>query len=145
MEEIKKILIPTDGSERGKIAIEKGLSLAHLLNAKVLALYVIDITAFEAIPPNSLITSVSSLLRDEGEKAVSYIKEEGEKIGIEVETMITEGSPAKEILEKAEECDMVVMATVGKTGLTKLLMGSVTEKVVRHAPCPVLVVRVNEG
>jgi len=70
-------------------------------------------------------------------------KEKGKKIGVEVETLVVEGIPAKEILDVAEErkIDIIVMGTLGRTGLERLLLGSVAEKVIRHAPCPVFVVR----
>jgi nucleotide-binding universal stress UspA family protein len=144
MEEFRKILIPTDGSEYTMAAVRKGLSLARLINAEVTALYVIDESTFSGIPPDSLITDVYSLLQQEGERAVSAVKEMGEAMGVRVTTKIRSGVPAPEIVEEAEEHDLIVMGTLGRTGLDKLLLGSVAERVVRHAPCPVMLIRVRE-
>ena len=144
MEEIKKILIPTDGSEYTKLAVKKGLGLAKLLNAEVTALYVINEAAFTAIPPDSLITDIYSLLKMEGETALQYVIDEGEAIGIKVEKMITEGETAESIVDVGEHFDLIVMGTLGRTGLSRLMIGSVAEKVVRHAACPILVVRAKD-
>jgi nucleotide-binding universal stress UspA family protein len=144
MEEIKKILIPTDGSEYTKVAVKKGLSLAKLLNAEVTALYVINEAAFTAIPPDSLITDIYSLLKTEGEKALQYVIDEGASIGVNVKKMMTEGDPAESIVNVGEHFDLIVMGTLGRTGLSRLMIGSVAEKVVRHAACPIMIVRAKE-
>ncbi|MCK4718362.1 MAG: universal stress protein, partial [Thermoplasmata archaeon] len=94
MEEFKKILIPTDGSEYTREAIQKGLSLAKLIGAKVTAIYVMDQSAFAAIPPDSLMNDLHGLLQNEGEEAVAHVKEMGDEMGVEVATKILEGSPA---------------------------------------------------
>ncbi len=144
MEEYKRILIPTDGSEYTMEAVKKGLSLAKLIGAEVTALYVIDESAFAAIPPDALITDIYNLLRKEGEEAVNRVKKMGEEMGVPVKTKIVEGVPAQAIVEEAEDHDLIVMGTLGRTGLGRLLLGSVAERVVRHAPCPVMVVRIKE-
>ncbi len=61
-----------------------------------------------------------------------------------VKTLVIEGSPANEIITASKDYDLIVMGSLGRTGLSHLLMGSVAEKVVRHASCPVLVVRAPE-
>ncbi|MFA5772108.1 MAG: universal stress protein [Thermoplasmata archaeon] len=144
MEEIKKILIPTDGSEYTKLAVKKGLSLAKLLNAEVTALYVINEAAFTAIPPDSLITDIYSLLKTEGENVLQYVVDEGAEMGVKVEKMITEGETAESIIEVGEHFDLIVVGTLGRTGLSRLMIGSVAENVVRHATCPVMVVRAKD-
>lgn len=137
----KKILIPTDGSEYTKAAIEKGVHLAKLCDAKVTAIYVVDQTSFINFPMDSTIVNVYSLLEKEGNDALDYIKEKGQELGVEVTTKMEEGSPVKKIVEASKDHDVVVMGTLGRTGMSKLLLGSVAERVVRHAYCPVLVVR----
>lgn len=137
----KKILIPTDGSEYTKAAIEKGIHLAKLCDAKVTAIYVVDQTSFINFPMDSTIVNVYSLLEKEGNDALDYIKEKGQELGVEVTTKMEEGSPVKKIVEASKDHDIVVMGTLGRTGMSKLLLGSVAERVVRHAYCPVLVVR----
>lgn len=141
MNQFRRILIPTDGSEYTKAAIAQGLELARLVNAQVTALYVVDQTSFVNFPMDSTVVSIYSLLEKEGKDAVDYVQQEGEKRGVHVEIAIAEGSPAKKIVDEAKNYDLVVMGTLGRSGFSKLLLGSVAERVVRFAPCPVLVVR----
>lgn len=141
MNQFKKILIPTDGSEYTKKAIAQGLEIAKLMNAEVTALYVVDQTSFVNFPMDSTVVSIYSLLEKEGQDAVDYVVEEGAKIGVKVTAMLQEGSPVKKIVDLAKDHDLVVMGTIGRTGISKILLGSVAERVVRFAPCPVLVVR----
>jgi nucleotide-binding universal stress UspA family protein len=137
----KKILIPTDGSEYTKAAISKGLELAKLMGAEVTALYVVDQTSFINFPMDSTIVSVYSLLEKEGKDAVEYVKAEGAKIGVKVDAIVDEGSPVRKIVEASRAHELIVMGTLGRTGMSKILLGSVAERVVRYAHCPVLVVR----
>lgn len=141
MQEMKKVLIATDGSEYTKEAVSTGLHLAKILGAEVTALYVIDQTSFVSFPIDSSIVSVYSLLENEGKRAVEEVKTEGEGMGVKVSTVVAEGSPTRKIVETAAEFDLVVIGTLGRSALSKLFMGSVAERVTRYAPCPVLVVR----
>jgi len=137
----KKILIPTDGSEYTKAAIGKGLELARLMGAEVTAFYVVDQTSFINFPMDSTIVSVYSLLEKEGKDAVDYVKTEGGKIDVNVDAIVEEGSPVRKIVEASRAHDLIVMGTLGRTGMSKILLGSVAERVVRYAHCPVLIVR----
>jgi nucleotide-binding universal stress UspA family protein len=141
MNSFKKILIPTDGSEYTKTAIAKGLALAKSMDAEVTAMYVVDQTSFINFPMDSTIVSVYSLLEKEGKEAVDYIVAEGQKIGVKVNPVIEEGAPARKITEASKNFDLIVMGTLGRTGVSKILLGSVAEKVVRYAQCPVMVIR----
>jgi len=146
MEGIKRILIATDGSEPTKLAVAQGLHLAKLLGAKVTALFVVDQVPLQSMPADSTVVfSVHALIESEGKKAVSDVKEAGDKMGVEVTSLVVEGSPAKKIVEIAADFDLVVMGTIGRSGLSKLFIGSVAERVVRYAPCPVLTVRARRG
>jgi nucleotide-binding universal stress UspA family protein len=82
-------------------------------------------------------------LRREGEKAIYEVKKRGEVSGVEVREVLLEGHPSNEITDFAENnnADLIVVGTLGKTGLDRFLMGSVAEKVVRGSKVPVLVVR----
>lgn len=141
MDDLKRILIATDGSDYTKEAVSRGLSLAKVFCAEVTALYVVDQTSFVSFPMDSSIVSVYSLLENEGKRAVDEVVKEGETLGVKVTPMIVEGSPTKKIVETAADFDLVVLGTLGRSALSKLFMGSVAERVTRYAPCPVLVVR----
>ncbi len=141
MDEMKKILIATDGSEYTKEAVTTGLKLAKVLDAEVTALYVIDQTSFVTFPVDSSIVSVYPQLENEGKRAVEEVQKEGEAMGVKVTPVVAEGSPTRKIVEMAADFDLVVMGTLGRSALGKLFIGSVAERVTRYAPCPVLVVR----
>jgi nucleotide-binding universal stress UspA family protein len=117
------------------------MEIAKGVGAEVTAMYVVDQTSFINFPMDSTVVSVYSLLEKEGKTAVSFVIEEGERQGVKVHTRIEEGSPARKILEASKDYDLIVMGTLGRTGISKLLLGSVAEKVVRFAECPVMVVR----
>jgi nucleotide-binding universal stress UspA family protein len=93
---------------------------------------------------DSTIVSVYTLLEREGEEAMEFVKGEAEKMGVKVIPRIEEGSPSRRIVDLSAEHDLVVMGTLGRTGFSKLLLGSVAERVVRFSKCPVLVVRSTE-
>lgn len=148
MESYNRVLIPTDGSEDATNAVHKGLSLAKLIKAKeVITLYVKDLAFLYNSPEDDTILMINTGLQNEGENILAQVVEEGKKLGVKVEALITEGHPADEILRVAHErnIDIIVIGTVGRSGITRLLMGSVAEKITRHAPCPVFVVRYKSG
>ena len=140
----ERIIIPTDGSEPSKEAGKQGLEIAKATGAKVLALYVMDTTVFMSVPPDSLVADISSILNKEAHESVNYVVREGKKMGVYVEEKIIEGIPSEQIIENATSKDFIVMGTKGRTGLAKIMLGSVTENVVHHANCPVMVVRKSE-
>jgi nucleotide-binding universal stress UspA family protein len=135
-----KILIPTDGSEYSKEAADHGLALAKMIGAEVTALFVVDEgSILSRSVPN--IPNLAATLEDEGNKAVAYIRSEGEKRRVKVRSRIENGSAAPVIIKCTRDYDLVVMGTHGRSGVSKIVMGSVAEKVIRLAECPVLVVK----
>ena len=138
-----RILIATDGSRHSERAVRAGLELASSLGSKVLAMYIID-RSFRLDFPVETVgykKDVYEKLSVEGKDALRYAKKEGEKMGIKVRTEIHDGLPSHEIIERAEDFDLVVMGTLGRTGIKRVLLGSVAQEVIKRAPCPVLVVR----
>ncbi len=141
----KNILVPTDGSEYTKAAIDKAMELAKVVGGKVTALYVLDQTILTNVPMDTAVMNVYNALEKEGKQAVDYVSELGEKEGVPVELSVKEGTPVKVILEESANYDVIVMGTLGRTGMSKLLMGSVAERVVRASQCPVMVVKAPEA
>ena len=142
----QRILVATDGSEHSERAVRVGLELASNLGSKVLAMYVID-RSFRLDFPMETVgykKDVYEKLSGEGKDALRYAKKEGEKMGIKVRTEIHDGLPSHEIIERAEDVDLIVMGTLGRTGIKRVLLGSVAQEVIKQAPCPVLVVRGRE-
>ncbi len=143
MDEIKKILVATDGSEFTKEAVKKGISLAKMLGAEIIGLYVVDISSIVPMSLDESAFPMVDFLRNEGDNVLKELKEQVESAGVRAKLLKKEGIPADEIIEtaKKEDVDLIVIGTLGRSALEKLLLGSVAEKVIRHAPCPVLVVR----
>ncbi len=138
-----RILIPTDGSETSEKAAEHGVKLAKAVGADVIYLYVIDISSFTGIPTEAIWENMRGLLEDEGKSVLAKVEEIAKVNEVKAESLVKEGIPSEDISKTAEEkqVDVIVMGTAGRSGLDKFLLGSVTEKVIRIAPCPVLVIR----
>jgi nucleotide-binding universal stress UspA family protein len=145
----KKIMIATDGSDCSKLATDKGIELARLSGGTVYVVHVIS-TAYlfpmygdYFMGMNPYWETIHETLKKHGQQAVDYIKGFGEINGIKVESILLEGNPSEELIRYADEekMDIVIMGTLGKTGLDRLLIGSVAGNLVRHSRVPVMVVR----
>jgi len=136
-----KILIATDGSKYTQSAIRKGIEIARAYHSKVYALYVIDTRALITANGMPAPQNIFAILEDEGRYAVRQVKDAAG--GVDVETHVLAGHPSSVIVRFAEEHDvsLIVTGTLGKSGIEQLLLGSVADSVLRHAPCPVLVVK----
>jgi nucleotide-binding universal stress UspA family protein len=141
----KRILIATDGSDKSRMAAEEAIELAKALGAKAIALNVVDDVVIAGLVRHlgSDRKDVEAKLKAGGQKAVDEIKKMGDKAGIKVDTVLRIGVPANDILDVAgaEKADLIVMGSHGESGATKLLIGSVVQKVLNWAMIPVLVVR----
>ncbi len=140
----KTILMPTDGSPCSLQAIEHGLALAQALGAKVHFLYVLENPAQAIwIAPESVPYGLELLedLKKAGEEAIAKALDLARAKGVEATGEVKEGLPVPTIVEAAGGFDLLVMGTHGRTGLDKLLLGSVTEGVLHRVKVPVLVVR----
>ncbi|HWR25977.1 MAG TPA: universal stress protein [Methanosarcina sp.] len=139
-----QILIATDGSKASGDAAYLGIKFARQNGAKVYALYVTDITAHDAILiDEAWVTEECEACEKTGHRATSSVEEKAKFAGLEAESTILKGDPAEKILEFANEhgVDLIVVGSLGRSGIERFAIGSVAEKVVRHAKVPVLVVR----
>lgn len=148
---MKKILIPTDFSNEARNAAELARSLATKFSAQLVFLHSIEVTSSESInasgAPSNFDSFADSMLVHESIKRANeemkiLIGESTER-GIEVSQIIKIGSPFSHIYDAIEEdnVDFIVMGTKGASGLSEVLIGSNTEKVVRRSKCPVLSVK----
>ena len=141
----KRILISTDGSEKSSLAAQAGIDLAKALGAEVLALNVINevVVASAVRQLGSDRKEVEDKLMASGQKAVDSIKKMGSAAGVKVDPLVRMGSPANMVIDIArnEGADLIVMGSHGESGASKLLIGSVVQKVLYWATNPVLVVR----
>jgi nucleotide-binding universal stress UspA family protein len=138
MNPIKTILFPTDQSECSHLAFRAASALASDLKARLIILEVVPVAVTIYGPPSEsylerMRTALDSLQVDDP--------------NVRVERRLAEGSPVAAILCAAKEldCDLIVMATHGRTGVKRLAKGSVAETVIRQSPCPVLVIKAPES
>lgn len=143
----KKILVPLDGSDRSNKALFHTVELASKLGSKITLMHVVP-----SLPPyvNTAVdrlgqaqqSIIEELMRNGKEMLQQYASSISDK-GIEVESITVMGQPADEIIEKAklEEYDLIVIGSRGLGEIKGYLMGSVSNRVSRHAPCPVLIIR----
>jgi nucleotide-binding universal stress UspA family protein len=141
----KRILIATDGSDKSMKAAQEGMELAKGLGAQVIALNVVNevVIASAVRQLGADRKEVEAKLETAGRKSVDNLKAMGAKIGVNVDTIVRIGAPANTVIDTAgaEKADLIVMGSHGESGASKLLIGSVVQKVLYWATIPVLVVR----
>ncbi len=135
----KHFLVPLDFSTHAQHALEYALELAKRLQARLTLLHVVHIPPLGEVDVSTYMHEVDAVARQSMQPYVQRLKE----AGVEGTARIVHGVPWQQVVDTAQDihADLIVMGTHGRTGLQHVLLGSVTEKVVRHAPCPVLVVR----
>ncbi len=141
----KRILIATDGSDKSRKAAEEGIELAKALGAQVIALNVVNevVIASAVRQLGSDRKEVETKLKDAGTKAVEDIKSMAAKSGVAADPIVRIGAPANTVIDVAgaEKADLIIMGSHGESGASKLMIGSVVQKVLYWATVPVLVVR----
>ena len=137
----KKILVPTDGSEFAKKAQKHALFLASVSGAEIIAVSVTENNFVNGLPLDDEVYQLNQILKERSEENLKEFDKLNEK-DIKIAHVVREGSPARVILEVAEEeaVDLIVMGSSGKSGFDRFIMGSVADKVVNSAKCAVLVV-----
>lgn len=146
----KNILVPTDFSVYSDTALKQALDIARDYHAKVHLLHVISEHAIQTVDEYSIgIEIVKEVEEKILVQAKNYMQKEVEKYasesgnGIEIVPNIRNGVPYEEILKEADEkkIDLIVIASLGKTGIKKYLLGSVVRNVLKGAKCPVLLTK----
>lgn len=151
MNNLRRILVPVDYSACSRSALEHAAMLAKSFNATIDLLYVWEAPAF--IAPEAMVgaagttQTLAQLASDQAQAAMREFVAQAREDGVEVaNTRVEQGDPSHTIVTIAERdgYDLVAMGTHGRSGFAHLLLGSVAEKVVRRASCPVLTVRTAE-
>lgn len=138
----RKILIAVDSSPVAAHAVEVGLELARSLGGEVAFIHAIDPALGRAPESGVSPAELMALVKQDGERLLAGFRERASfqppPLGF-----LPEGKPGTEIVKAAKDwpADVIVIGSHGRGGATRLLVGSVAEAVMRHAPCPVLVVR----
>jgi nucleotide-binding universal stress UspA family protein len=142
MKHFQKILVPVDFAPHSQEAVQQAVDIAQHYGASITLVYVYE-PADYALPEGYVLYTPEQigLMTTEFEARLRAARRDVEALGISrVETRLLNGAAASEIVAFAEDegIDLIVMGTHGRTGLKHMLMGSVAERVLRTAPCPVL-------
>jgi nucleotide-binding universal stress UspA family protein len=140
---MKRIVLATDGSPSAARAIEEAIELARLAAAEL------HVVAVWSVPTSAfgyglvVVPGVGDAEREQGQRVLTAAADAARQAGVEVETVLREGEPATEICAVADElhADLIVIGSHGWNPFRRALLGSVSTRVLHHAPCPVLVVR----
>jgi universal stress protein A len=143
--DIKRIIVPTDFSDESKKAFPYATALARKFGATITLLYVVPTHLALNIEQLGVVLEEERLM-ERARKELPRFRQAELDPRIQVSTMVRDGGPAHEICRAAEigSSDLIVISTHGHTGFKRFMLGSVTARVLRHAPCPVLVVRERE-
>jgi len=145
---LKKILVPTDFSKSSAKALDYALAFAKQSQAEIILLHVVEPISYPMYG-QELAVDLSGFQADLAEasrkRLAKFSQEQAAGQG-PLKLLISEGGASWEIVEtaKAEDADLIIISTHGHTGLRHALLGSTAERVVQHAPCPVLTVREKE-
>ena len=145
----KHVLLPTDGSELSEASVRAGITLAQHLGSNVTALFVMpdnnNVVFYRA---DALIANSSAEfdreMNKQADQVLAFVEELAQQAGVAYELKRTvHASPYKAIIEQAQDsgCDLICMASHGRKGLSGLLLGSETQRVLTHSAIPVLVHR----
>lgn len=147
----QRVVTPLDGSEAAEIVLDQAVDLARLAETPIHLVRVVDLpVAARAAGPGLAIESraLERVMGDERRAADEYLRQAASRIeasGLSVTTERREGFAAREIVAAAKPGDLLAIASHGRTGLRRWLLGSVAEEVLRTADCPVLLVRVADS
>ncbi|MBH2008825.1 MAG: universal stress protein [Xanthomonadaceae bacterium] len=145
----QRILVATDGSDLSGTAVNSAIELAAAIGAELVALYVVPrypVSYFEG----GITISVEDIARtekqwsDKGQAVVDAVKQEAEARGVKAQAVVSQSDLVAESImatAKKHNCDLVVMASHGRKGIKRVLLGSETQHVLTHSTVPVLVLR----
>jgi nucleotide-binding universal stress UspA family protein len=147
MTRFEKILVPTDFSDHSAAALDVATDFAKTFGAKIRLLHCYRLDPADVSPYGVAASAAyDGRIREGAERRLKESEEKLEVEGIETETSLSSGFPSEAIAQLAQQigADLIVMGTRGMTGLKHVMLGSVAERTVRLAPCPVLTVRAPE-
>ncbi len=144
--QVKTILVPCDFSEYSEHAFTWARDLAEGWKAKIVLLHAVPSFSHAAPPDRGFLVDIPKIEAElvvDAEKSLNDFVAKKGTTTVTVETRAIMGDPFWQICENAgcEHADLIVMGSHGRTGLSPVFLGTVAERVVRHAPCPVLVAR----
>lgn len=142
MTSVRRILFPTDFSAPAAHALDYAIELARCYGSTLWLVHVIEppvLFGAELSSPD-LVTAAIEVQREAAEAALSHARDRCAEAGVPALTQIETGYPSRLLVELSKGADMIVMATRGRSGVAHFVLGSVAERVLRAAKCPVMVV-----
>ncbi|MFO8078443.1 MAG: universal stress protein [Thermoplasmatota archaeon] len=142
--EFNKIIVPIDGSKVAKEAAKKAIYLSKETGVELVLVHVIEIPYMPSVFEDSTeipYMDILELLKQQGKKFLQEIETMAKKYDVSIKQKILEGHPAEEIIKLAQPTDLIVLGKKGMTALDRIFLGSVTENVAHHAPCPIMIVK----
>jgi nucleotide-binding universal stress UspA family protein len=145
--QLRQILLPIDFSGCGNFALPYAASMARATGAKVICVHVVEpivpAVGYSGLAEPMPIADMTEQLEDSAERELPQVTDCDDLRGLDVDEVIVHGDAAAEIVRVAEErdVDLIVISSHGRTGIGRIIFGSTAEAVVRHAHCPVLVVK----
>ncbi|MGE5379327.1 MAG: universal stress protein [Candidatus Saccharibacteria bacterium] len=136
-----RILIPTDGSNTAMAAVEVGLDIAQRFHAHATIISILDLRALVSVHQGIGVPDMYAYQQESADAAAEAALKLAEAKGVQASSIVRRGEPATDIIQESGQYDLIVMATHGRHGVSHFVMGSVAEKVVRFAACPVMVIR----
>ena len=138
----RRILVATDGSRSSDFAVNAAVNIAKKNNAELTVLFVMDPDSVSSIAgPSGTTDDLKTMAVKASEESFASAKRQCEETGVHAETVILNGHPAEVIARESSDYDLCICGSLGKTEAERMMLGSVAEKVVRTAACPVLVCR----
>jgi glycine betaine transporter len=139
----RHILVPHDFSDTAQGALAYAIALAKKLGARLTIVHAFEVPAYGYAEGIALTAEIIEGIQRSCEEGLRSVADKASQSGLQVEAVLRQGPAWSEVDRVAREMavDLVVMGTHGRTGLSRALLGSVAEKVLRTAPCPVLTVR----
>jgi len=136
-----KILVAVDGSESNRIAVRNAIDIAKAMDAELTAVFVVPGTELK---PNAFGGDTSAeqrldIAQKATDEAFALVETECAKEGVELKTLVIAGNPVTELVKITEDYDLVVCGSLGKTGVKKVLLGSVSSELAKSSKCPVLI------
>jgi nucleotide-binding universal stress UspA family protein len=135
MKTINRVVIPVDTADVSKVAAEQAAYFAKLLNVEVSIISVNDSRQY------MLSKMLENKIEQEKLSAIAEVKKITEEQGVQTTTKLAAGAPATEIVKYVKDDDLIVMASKGRKGFNKFFLGSVSEEVLKTAPCTVMVIK----
>ncbi|HOI59041.1 MULTISPECIES: universal stress protein [unclassified Methanoculleus] len=139
----RTILVAIDGSEPANRALEEAIGEASVWKAKVHVVYVVESGLFSSLPMDNTLEIIYSVLQKEGEEILEGARKKADAAGVPITTHLRQGHAGSQIVALAKELgvDLIVLGSYGKSGVDRLLLGSVTDYVVQNSPITTTVVR----